>query len=557
MKKIYFKSICISFIMLIFIFFTENAEAQNRFLVKNLMQKYQEAIYAYQQGLYYNAIETFKIVTEQLEDEEITDRCTYYIAESYRKMYNYKEAAEWYKKCMKIKLDNKWLNYKYAQMLRSQGLYEEAIKEFVNIQTSNDDTVLTNRAKKAAAACNMATDWKFVPTRHIVKNLSPLNSKYDDYRPFYADKRGKTVLFTSNREGTLGKGNDPVTGFYKPDIFYTKINTRSNTIDDPLPYEEYPNTENPEMDASCDVKGSVIYFSRYTEEKGFSLYFAKRKGLSWDWPDELPIPGINDTIIVGQPVESPDALRLYFSANFEGGYGGTDLYYVERRRKRDQWIAKPVNLGPHINTPGNEKYPFIDRQGNLYFSSDGHPGMGGLDVFFAKVDTTNKFLKPENMKYPVNSASEDFGYIIDEYNKTGYFSSNRDGGKGGFDIYAFEIPELEITLEVTVVDNKTRVPIPNVALNVLYPDSVTQKNYTSNDNGWIKIPNLKENSIYTLNLKVVDEKGNVLYEELSTTVNTTDYPDEEEIKINIELEPIPQPDLLEEDDDEDENLDEE
>jgi len=191
----------------------------------------------------------------------------------------------------------------------------------------------------------------------------------------------------------------------------------------------------------------------------------KKQGPAWAEPELLPFN--IDSFAFRHPALSADGNTLYFDAKLPGGYGGTDIWYSSFDKKGKTW-GQPVNVGPSINTAGSEGFPFIaDDDKILYFSSNTHLGMGGLDIFKAEKDAGGKFTKaPENLKYPMNSAGDDFGIVFEGKKMKGYFSSNREGGKGGDDLWSFVLPPLIFNLSGTVVSVENNEPVQNALIHL-------------------------------------------------------------------------------------------
>ena len=166
----------------------------------------------------------------------------------------------------------------------------------------------------------------------------------------------------------------------------------------------------------------------------------------------MPLP-YDSISSFAHPSLSSDGKVLYFSSDMKGGYGGKDIWFI-KKIQRDEW-SDPINLGDQINTNGNELFPFIHSDGSLYFSSDGHLGMGGLDIFKAEFDLENNLRSVVNMNSPINSSNDDFGIIFEDDNERGYLSSNRVGSKGD-DIYSFNLPKLSLTISGVIIDQKTK-----------------------------------------------------------------------------------------------------
>jgi peptidoglycan-associated lipoprotein len=210
----------------------------------------------------------------------------------------------------------------------------------------------------------------------------------------------------------------------------------------------------------------------------------------------------------------------------EGGYGGKDLWKTTRANKSSEW-GKPVNMGPAINTSGDEMFPYIHPEGTLYFSSNGHPGMGGLDIF--KATEGNSGWKVENMKYPINSSQDDFGICFETEMERGYFCSNRPGGKGSDDIYQFSLPPIEFTLTGIVRNGKTDAIIAGAEVNLIGSDgtNITAKTETDGSYNF----NLSPNADY----RIVVKRGGFLNSKDKTT--TKGLTDSEQLKVNIDLQP--------------------
>jgi peptidoglycan-associated lipoprotein len=214
----------------------------------------------------------------------------------------------------------------------------------------------------------------------------------------------------------------------------------------------------------CGVKKKVLM--------GCELYHSKKEGSNWSEPELLPFfvkdEGDDSTqVTVGHPALSADGKVLVFASDAEGGKGGRDLWKSTYDDEKKRWGA-PVNLGD-LNTQGDEMYPFIHNDGTLYFSSNGHIGMGGLDIFMAEAQG-DVWGNVTNMRYPINSNGDDFAIIFEKEQEKGYFTSNREDGKGSDDIYSFLLPALKFTLCGTVTDFKTKDPINQATVSIVGTD---------------------------------------------------------------------------------------
>ncbi len=215
---------------------------------------------------------------------------------------------------------------------------------------------------------------------------------------------------------------------------------------------------------------------------GCKIYSAKRKGPAFGSAVEITFPG-SDTSSYGHPSIDAKELTLYFAANLPGGYGGNDIWMMKREKKTKPF-GEPINLGSEINTSGNEVYPSIRSNGVLYFSSDYHVGMGGLDIFKAVYNTGTKKYKVINMRYPINSSADDFSIIFKGEKEQGFFTSSRPGGKGAEDIYRFNLPPLQFTMKGLVKDDKTSKLLVGAKVELRGSDGSLQETVTSADGSY-------------------------------------------------------------------------
>ncbi|MBN2776682.1 MAG: OmpA family protein [Bacteroidales bacterium] len=339
----------------------------------------------------------------------------------------------------------------YADALKMNGKYEDAIDIYKQyLQVSPQD----HRAKSGLEACTLVPKWINRPTRYKVINVSKFNTLQLDFSPVWASKDFRSLYFTSSREGSMGSRDNYKSGQKFTDIFEVTQDRKGNWSE-PIPVAGGLNTEEDEGASTVSMKGNDMYFTRCKAGKKVDepckIFYVNKKGNAWGEPILVSFPGF-DNYEVGYPALSKDDKTLYFSAEAPAGYGGMDLYMAERIGTSGYEFGRPINLGPEINTLGDEVFPTVRSNGTLYFASDGHKGMGGLDIYKAITDDKGTITGIENMKYPINSSFDDFGIIFDGDNETGYLSSNRKGGKGSDDIYSFSLPPLVITLNGLVRD---------------------------------------------------------------------------------------------------------
>ncbi|MDD2635349.1 MAG: OmpA family protein [Bacteroidales bacterium] len=339
----------------------------------------------------------------------------------------------------------------YADALKMNGKYEEAIDIYKQyLQVSPQD----HRASSGLAACKLVPKWINRPTRYKVVNVSKFNTMHLDFSPTWASKDYRSLYFTSSREGSMGSRDNYKSGQKFTDIFEVSQDRKGNWSE-PTPLAGGVNTEDDEGASTVSLKGSEMFFTRCKAGKKIDepckIFYTNKKGNAWGEPVQVSIAGF-ENYEVGYPALSKDDKTLYFSAEAPAGYGGMDLYMAERIGKSGYEFGRPVNLGNVVNTLGDEVFPTIRSNGTLYFASDGHKGMGGLDIYKTIMDDNGTITGIENMKYPINSSFDDFGIVFEGDKETGYFSSNRKGGKGSDDLYSFSLPPLVINLNGLVRD---------------------------------------------------------------------------------------------------------
>jgi peptidoglycan-associated lipoprotein len=407
----------------------------------------------------------YKEVYTNSTDKDEKKLAAFKAGESYREAANFKQAEIWYLKSVKMKGVNTTLyeaQLRYAQMIKISEKYPEAIVEFQNyLKLVPDDTVALAEIK----GCELALQWKGEKTRYIVENFGLLNTKEYDFSPMYYPNNTKvaSLYFTSDRAGGIDKKPYEWTGKSFTDLWKTDLT--KGTRNRPAAFAKpilVPEINSKFNDGVCtfDAKGNTMYFTLCNgvegKEKTCKIYSATKTKDGWGEIDSLPFT--SSEYSTGHPSLSIDGSRLYFSSDMPGGYGGKDIWYVTFVRKGKTW-SEPVNLGPKINTAGQEMYPYVHNDGTLYFSSNGLMGIGGLDMF-STTWTGQDWTEPENLKYPLNSGGDDFGIVMEENKEKGYFTSNRlDSkykGKGLDDIYSFRMEPLLIDITGIVTDCNTK-----------------------------------------------------------------------------------------------------
>lgn len=406
-----------------------------------------EANELYEAGKYNSAIPLFR---EILMKDNILD-AKLGLANCHRMLKNYEEAEYWYELVLPLRPNNPELKLQLAKIEQSNEKYEEAKKHFL------DYAKVDASAQQFADACDRVDEFKKDSDRYQVQ-MVPFSTTGTDFGPMFSPKG---ILFCSARKpqkpGSM-QAADPQ-GKYT-DLYYTE-KVPGNAYAKPMRLKGKVNSLLNDGPASFSNDASQLLFTRNTAIKNkdktvhrLQIYFSELKGEnSWDKP--VPFIYNNAKYNTGHPMLSPDNTLLFFVSDMEGGYGGTDLYFCERI---DTFWSEPLNLGPKVNTAGDELFPFFHPDGTLYYASDGLPGLGGLDVFATKLEAGGSWTEPKNIGAPLNSARDDFSFIINEENSAGYFASNRKGGLGDDDIYYFKLKDYNVTKAKSGYPFKKRAP---------------------------------------------------------------------------------------------------
>ena len=425
----------------------------NAFAQKNALKEADNAFTAQE---YFTAIDWYKKAYVKEKKAEKKAKILFRTAACYHKINDLNEAITYYQKAIAAKYPDPKCNFYIGEIKKEQKLYNEAITSF---QAYQKEVPSDKRAEDEIKSCELAQKWVDNPTRHKVENMAMINDKEDDYSPAFADKKNTTLWFTSTRSGATGDGKaDGTTGDAHSDIFETKLG-KDGKWSTPTPLGPPISSNVNEGCAVVDKKGTFVVFTRCGEAKKkqlkCQLYISNKQGPSWAEP--TPISFDIDSFQFNNPALSPDGTTLYFSSNMTGGKGHYDIWKSAYSKKDKSW-GTPVNLGPSVNTAGNEGFPYMHSDGKtLYFSSDAMLGMGGLDIYKIVAAKDGSFTgEAENLKYPMNSPHDDFGIIYDGNKDRGYLSSDREGGKGEDDIWSFYLPPLvfNATGTVTGVDDK-------------------------------------------------------------------------------------------------------
>ncbi|PLK43548.1 OmpA family protein [Emticicia sp. TH156] len=397
------------------------------------LQTYKRGLASFDKGQYDLAIKDLSKVTNIAESEKAN--LNYKIAEAYRLSNRWVEAIPYYEKAFEAKLMIPEAHFHYAFALKAAGKYEQALKELQQfIDAKSTIKAYNEKAYREVNSLRLIGELKQKQTDITFSNLSAINTAGAEFSPVVL---GDELIFTASRKSKTYSNGLPYVGLYKSRFARTmeemsKPEKFSNAIFDEERNEGTP-AFSPDGKTMIYARGNTgkrkdfspdmdLYISRYVNGTGWTepSYVSASDSASWD----------------GSPAFSRDGKTIYFASNRPGGFGGIDLYRVNMDASGR--FGNPVNMGKEINTAGDEMFPYVSEDGKLYFASDGHPGLGKLDLFVA-IRSGGK-ITVENMGLPYNSNMDDFGLVMRK-NGDVFFSSNRAGGKGDDDIYYYEAPK--------------------------------------------------------------------------------------------------------------------
>jgi peptidoglycan-associated lipoprotein len=430
----------------------------------------------YEAGGYDKAAKLYRKVAPKIKDKEKKARVFFISGEAFRKSGNSTYAGRNYDQAIRNKYPESIVFLRNAEMALTNGDLEKAKKQldsFRELESNNQQGIILQKSYDLIASNLPEKQYK-------VENMKGFNSRFHDFAPAFASSDYETVIFTSSRREGKGTKTYEVTGQKNTDLFKVRLSKKG--WEKPVPLDDI-NTEDEEGAAVFNYNYTTLYFTRCQQERGekygCTIMLSKVQGDSWSEPEDLEI--VSDSMIAAHPALSDDGLTMYFSSNIFGGSGSSDLWKITRNNESDNVWNKPVNLGSRINTPGNEMFPFV-RKDTLFFASNGHPGYGGLDIYKAYKNNSGIWII-ENLGKPINSEADDFGIIFENDNERGYFTSRRKGGRGGDDIYSFQldIPVLEYFMKGVVRDEKTKTLLARAEVVLNGSDGTTLKRITEKD----------------------------------------------------------------------------
>lgn len=393
---------------------------------------------SYALGEYNEAAALYKKAYSKTEAKDKAKRAerAFKTAECYRRINMNAKAMAAYRNAIRYNYPDSMMYKHMADLQLQKGEYKAAVQNYdIYLEYNPTDTTAINGKK----ACTTAPQWKKNPTRYIVKKETLFNSRRSEYSPVYGSEDFGQLFFTSTRDKALGEDKSLITGVKAPDIFFSTKDEKGKW-QKPEPLEGEVNSEYEDGACAFTPDYKTMYFTRCLVDgeapRSAQIYKSTRSDATWSAPTLCELA--NDTISsFAHPAVSPDGAWLYFVSDMSGGMGGLDIWRIAITGEKFGGVE---NLGAAINTQGNEMFPTFRPNGDLYFSSNGHHGMGGLDIYCATQDEENRW-SITNLQAPVNSANDDFGMTFEGELTRGYFSSNRGDARGWDHIYSFYLPE--------------------------------------------------------------------------------------------------------------------
>lgn len=367
-----------------------------------------------------------------------------------------------------------------AQMQQKSGDYKKATENYKTYLELDPGNVL---AKNGLEGCVLAPRWKEIPTDYSVKKEPVLNGRRSDFSPMLYGDDSEQLYITSTRPQAKGDELSGITGTKNSDLFLAEKDDKGKW-GQPKEMETEVNSAFDEGACCFSPDGKTMYFTRCTSDPEYpryaQIFTSSRSDASWGSPQALEIT--KDTLSsYAHPAVSPDGNWLYFVSDMPGGLGGLDIWRI---RLTENGLGGAENLGEPINSPGDEMFPTFRPNGELYFSSNGHPGMGGLDLFCAKQDSTGKW-NIENLKYPMNSAGDDFGMTFEGLHNKGFFSTNRNDARGWDHIMSFEKPDVILSVKGWVYE-KDGYELPDGIVYMVGNDGTNLKLSVRSDGSFVQ-----------------------------------------------------------------------
>ena len=399
----------------------------------------------------------------------------------YEKINSTQKAIAAYRNVIRYKQADGNTYLSFARQLMKNGNYKEAAEQFRIALDSMPDNQM---ARDGLAAALEAPRLKEEGSRYTVKKMEVFNSRRADYSPMLLGENHEYLYFTSTRNEAQGDELSGITGSKNGDIFFSQKDDKGKWSK-PQRVESGLNSEYDEGACSFTPDQREMYLTQCSSDPSYPRYAkimkSNRSDAAWSKPSDVQLT--RDTLSsYAHPAISPDGEWLYFTSDMPGGQGGLDIWRV---RLSSNGLGGVENLGPIINTPGDEEFPTFRPNGDLYFSSNGHPGMGGLDIFIATVGDNGKW-QLEHPGYPLNSQGDDFGMTFEGPHNRGFFCSNRGDGRGWDHIFSFEKPEIIQTVKGWVYE-RDGYELPAAQVYMVGNDGTNEKFSVQSDGSFERV----------------------------------------------------------------------
>lgn len=428
-------------------------------------------------GEYYDASRTYRKIYNRLKkksERPLRGEVAFKMGRCYSSLGMSARASVAYRNALRYDYPDSTTLLYLGRSLHAEGKYALAADAYsAYLALSPADSVC---ALNGLAGCRLAASLKEHPTRYVVRNAKIFNSRRSEFAPMFLDRSGDVLYFTTTNERVTGTLRSEITGMKRSDLWMARKNERGEWMR-AEPAEGDINTAHDEGIVSFSPDGHTMYLTRARREQdadtGVEICTSQRSDARWSAPVRLDVSA--DTLSsYGHPAVSPDGTWLYFTSDRPGGYGGKDLWRVSLKER----ASVPENLGDFINTPGDEMFPYVRDDSVLYFASNGHAGLGGLDIFRAEMQPSGSWLVT-NMGVPVNSSADDFG-ITFGYGESGFFSSNRGDNRGYDHLYSFMLPDLKIEIG-GIVEDLDGYPVDGALIRIVGDDGSIRKSRSKPD----------------------------------------------------------------------------
>lgn len=444
---------------------------------------FKKAEQSYAIGEYYAASINYKKSYSRCSPKERDKRAVraFMMGECYRRIGYTQKAIAAYQNAIRYNVPDSLVFLHIARQQLKAGQYKQASQNFTKFLELNPESEL---ARNGLLSCELGPQWKAAPNQYQIKKEALFNSRRSDYSPLLVGEDADLLLLSSTRKESKGDDISGITGAKFGDLFFSRKNEQGKW----QPVDVIEGELNTEYDegASClSPDGKTMYFTRCSSDPDYPRYAeiwkSQRSDASWGKPTKCEIT--RDTLTsYAHPAVSPDGQWLYFVSDMPGGEGGLDIW---RTRIADGEFVGMENVGRPINTAGDEMFPAFRPNGDFYFSSDGHPGMGGLDIFVAYEDSIRGTII-ENLQSPLNSSADDFGMTFEPVHNRGFYSSSRNDGKGWEHIFSFECPEIIQTVTGWVYE-KDGYELPEALVYMVGNDGTNLKLSVKGDGSFTQV----------------------------------------------------------------------